>query len=180
MVKIKMGDLMKAFGKKILTGITALFITVSSILASTGTIVAADETRPDDPNDGIVTASERKTDLLSEVHEDAPEISASSYILYDATSGTILLGSDYDVQKEPASMTKVMTTCEYISFTPFTRFDTPSDVNAASPASFPTIQQDNFTSLAPAKTEPDRRIQRAAIPCRITCQPLLPMSRNSV
>ncbi|MBQ1246694.1 MAG: D-alanyl-D-alanine carboxypeptidase, partial [Clostridiales bacterium] len=109
MVKIKMGDLMKAFGKKILTGITALFITVSSILASTGTIVAADETRPDDPNDGIVTASERKTDLLSEVHEDAPEISASSYILYDATSGTILLGSDYDVQKEPASMTKVMT-----------------------------------------------------------------------
>ncbi len=45
---------MKAFGKKILTGITALFITVSSILASTGTIVAADETRPDDPNDGIV------------------------------------------------------------------------------------------------------------------------------
>ena len=109
MVKIKMGDLMKAFGKKILTGITALFITVSSILASTGTLVAADETRPDDPNDGIVTASERKTDLLSEVHEDAPEISASSYILYDATSGTILLGSDYDVQKEPASMTKVMT-----------------------------------------------------------------------
>ena len=54
MVKIKMGDYMKAFGKKILTGITALFITVSSILASTGTFVAADETRPDDPNDGIV------------------------------------------------------------------------------------------------------------------------------
>ena len=109
MVKIKMGDLMKAFGKKILTGITALFITVTSFLAYTGTVVLADETTPDDPNDGIVTASERKTDLLSEVHEDAPEVSASSYILYDATSGTILLGKDYDVQKEPASMTKVMT-----------------------------------------------------------------------
>ena len=90
MVKIKMGDLMKAFGKKILTGITALCITVTSFLAYTGTVVLADETTPDDPNDGIVTASERKTDLLSEVHEDAPEVSASSYILYDATSGTIL------------------------------------------------------------------------------------------
>ncbi len=64
---------------------------------------------PEDPNDGIVTASERKTDLLNEVHDDAPAISAASYVLYDADSGSILLGSDYNVQKEPASMTKVMT-----------------------------------------------------------------------
>ena len=34
---------------------------------------------------------------------------SQSYILYDATSGAILLGNNYDVQKEPASMTKVMT-----------------------------------------------------------------------
>lgn len=101
---------MRTFGKKLVTGATALIMTLTALCAFAGTHVSAEDNIPaDNPDDGIVTASERKTDLLREVHEDAPEVSASSYILYDATSGAILLGDNYDVQKEPASMTKVMT-----------------------------------------------------------------------
>ena len=92
-----------------------LILTLTSFY-SAGRMVLAEETDETTeatettvPDDGIVTPEERKTDLLNEVHEDAPSISASSYVLYDADSGSILLGHDYDVQKEPASMTKVMT-----------------------------------------------------------------------
>ena len=93
---------------KISTFIFALLLTFTSLYAFAGTKVSAD-TYPDDPDDGIVTASERKTDLLNEIIPDVPSVSASSYVLFDANSGSILLGKDYDVQKEPASMTKVMT-----------------------------------------------------------------------
>ena len=99
---------MRTFGKKILTGLAAFILTATSLWTYAGGMIFADNFG-DDPNDGIVTAAERKTDLLNEVHEDAPEISATSYVLYDANSGAILLGKDYDVQREPASMTKVMT-----------------------------------------------------------------------
>ncbi len=98
---------MTIFGKRIAAALAAFMLTVTSVWTFTGVIVSADDT--DNPDDGIVTASERKTDLLNEVHEDAPQISAASYVLYDANSGSILLGNEYDVQKEPASMTKVMT-----------------------------------------------------------------------
>lgn len=99
---------MTGLGKKISAGLTAFFLAITFIWTFAGTAVFAGDFG-DDPNDGIVTAAERKTDLLNETHEDAPEITAASYILYDANSGAILLGNDYDVQKEPASMTKVMT-----------------------------------------------------------------------
>lgn len=99
---------MTAFAKKLSSGIAALVLTVTSLWGFIGICVNAD-IPDDDPNDGIVTKYERKTDLLNETHEDAPEISAASYILFDADSGSILLGKDYDIQKEPASMTKVMT-----------------------------------------------------------------------
>lgn len=99
---------MTVFGKKLSAAITALILAATSFWAFAGAGVSADEI-PDDPNDGIVTASELKTDLLNEEHPDCPSISAASYVLYDANSGAILLGKDYDVQKEPASMTKVMT-----------------------------------------------------------------------
>ena len=99
---------MTSVWKKITVAFAALLITITSLYSFMGMGVFADST-PDDPNDGIVTASERKTDLLNEVHTDAPAISAASFVLYDADSGSILLGKDYDVQKEPASMTKVMT-----------------------------------------------------------------------
>ena len=93
--------------KRITVSILTMVLTLTAFNSFARPVYADDI--PDDPNDGIVTASERKTDLLSEVHDDAPTISAASYVLYDADSGSILLGSDYDVQKEPASMTKVMT-----------------------------------------------------------------------
>ena len=101
--------------KKISVILMTLILTLTSFY-SAGRMVLAEETDETTeatettvPDDGIVTPEERKTDLLNEVHEDAPSISASSYVLYDADSGSILLGHDYDVQKEPASMTKVMT-----------------------------------------------------------------------
>lgn len=99
---------MASIGKKTLTILTTLILTLTAFWGFNGLELSA-ATAEDDPNDGIVTAFERKTDLLNEVHEDAPTISAASYVLFDATSGAILLGKDYDVQKEPASMTKVMT-----------------------------------------------------------------------
>ena len=71
--------------------------------------VFADDIYPDNPDDGLITQNEQKTDLLNEKHDDWPTISAAAYILYDATSGAILVGKDYETQKEPASMTKVMT-----------------------------------------------------------------------
>ena len=94
---------------KISTFLMVLLMALTTLYAFAGARVQADETYQDDPNDGIVTASERKTDLLNEVMADIPPVSASSYVLFDANSGSILLGKDYDVQKEPASMTKVMT-----------------------------------------------------------------------
>lgn len=71
--------------------------------------VFADGIYPDNPDDGLITENEQHTDLLNEKHDDWPQISAAAYILYDATSGAILVGKDYETQKEPASMTKVMT-----------------------------------------------------------------------
>lgn len=71
--------------------------------------VFADDIYPDNPDDGLITQNEQQTDLLNEKHDDWPTISAAAYILYDATSGAILVGKDYETQKEPASMTKVMT-----------------------------------------------------------------------
>lgn len=99
---------MKLFSKRVTAFIAAFLLTFTSLWAFAGGNLSAD-TLQDDPNDGIITANERKTDLLNEQLEDAPNVRAASYILYDATSGTILLGKDYNVQKEPASMTKVMT-----------------------------------------------------------------------
>ena len=71
--------------------------------------VSADDVYPDNPDDGVITQNEQQTDLLNEKHDNWPQINAAAYILYDATSGAILLGKDYETQKEPASMTKVMT-----------------------------------------------------------------------
>lgn len=93
---------------KISSFIFALLLALTPLYAFAGARVSAD-TYPEDPNDDIVTPSERKTDLLNELIPDVPSVSASSYVLFDANSGSILLGKDYDVQKEPASMTKVMT-----------------------------------------------------------------------
>lgn len=63
----------------------------------------------DDPDDGMISQNEQKYDLLTENTDDWPSISASAYVLLDLDSGSVILGKDYDVQREPASTTKVMT-----------------------------------------------------------------------
>ncbi|MBE7070120.1 MAG: D-alanyl-D-alanine carboxypeptidase [Ruminococcaceae bacterium] len=91
----------KTISSALLAGVLML-----SVFASN---VAADDIYPDNPDDGIITQNEQQTDLLNEKHDDWPTINAAAFILYDATSGAILVGKDYETQKEPASMTKVMT-----------------------------------------------------------------------
>ena len=98
------GIIKKAFK----TAASAIFAGVFTLALFPG-YVAADDVYPDNPDDGVITQNEQQTDLLNEKHDNWPQINAAAYILYDATSGAILLGKDYETQKEPASMTKVMT-----------------------------------------------------------------------
>ncbi|MCR5059509.1 MAG: D-alanyl-D-alanine carboxypeptidase [Saccharofermentans sp.] len=90
---------------KILTA----FLSAVQIMAFWATSSIAINEEFDNPNDDVISQNEQKYDLLNESHDDWPNISASAYVLMDLDSGTVLLGKDYDVQKEPASTTKVMT-----------------------------------------------------------------------
>ena len=49
------------------------------------------------------------TNLFDPLGEGAPSVDANAYILYDAESGTFLLGKSPDTPLPPASITKVMT-----------------------------------------------------------------------
>ena len=101
-MSVTLNKSLKIFASAILAGIF--------MLASFPAVVRGDETiYPDNPDDGIITQNEQQTDLLNEKHDNWPKIDAAAYILYDATSGAILVGKDYETQKEPASMTKIMT-----------------------------------------------------------------------
>ena len=100
-----MSDMFKKAFKMVCSAVTAGVL----MLAAFPVIVAADDIYPDNPDDGIITQNEQQSDLLNEKHDNWPKINAAAYILYDATSGAILVGKDYETQKEPASMTKVMT-----------------------------------------------------------------------
>ena len=91
----------KSFSSALLAGLLMLSVFSAN--------VAADDIYPDNPDDGVITQNEQQTDLLNEKHDDWPTVNAAAFILYDATSGSILVGKDYETQKEPASMTKVMT-----------------------------------------------------------------------
>lgn len=91
--------------KALLSAVLAILITVMSLPLTT--LAVNDDF--DNPDDNLVSQNEQRTDLLSETMPDAPVVSADAYILYDADSGAVLQGQNYDVQKEPASMTKVMT-----------------------------------------------------------------------
>lgn len=77
--------------------------------ASEGDETTASVQDSDNSGNSLAAASEYKDDLLSEEHPDAPAVNAEAYVLIDVDSGSILLGNEYDVQREPASMTKVMT-----------------------------------------------------------------------
>jgi D-alanyl-D-alanine carboxypeptidase len=50
-----------------------------------------------------------QTSLLDPAGEGSPAIDAEAFVLYDAQSGTFLLGKNQDVPLPPASITKVMT-----------------------------------------------------------------------
>lgn len=50
-----------------------------------------------------------KTDLLERNPSGLPEINGKAFILYDALSGTFLVGDDCDTPLSPASTTKVLT-----------------------------------------------------------------------
>ena len=63
----------------------------------------------DNPEDGLVSQNEALSDLLTDPPADAPSITGTSYILYDAESGAILLGRNIDSQVQPAAITKLMT-----------------------------------------------------------------------
>ena len=100
-MSINIKSTIKTLGCALLAGL----LTLSVFSAN----VAADDIYPDNPDDGVITQNEQQTDLLNEKHDGWPTINAAAFILYDATSGAILVGKDYETQKEPASMTKVMT-----------------------------------------------------------------------
>jgi D-alanyl-D-alanine carboxypeptidase len=57
----------------------------------------------------MITQDMQRTDLLSEKQNNLPQINASAYILYDADSGAVIAGHNYNDRMEPASTTKVMT-----------------------------------------------------------------------
>ncbi|SCW27388.1 D-alanyl-D-alanine carboxypeptidase [Ruminococcaceae bacterium YRB3002] len=94
---------------RLAAAVIAVIETVCLLGAISATPVMAINEDLDDPNDDMVSQNEQKYDLLNENHDDWPKISASAYVLYDLDSGAVILGKDYDVQREPASTTKVMT-----------------------------------------------------------------------
>lgn len=66
-------------------------------------------TESTEPPKTLITQDMQRTDLLNEEQTDLPKITSSAYILYDADSGAIIAGKNYNDRKEPASTTKVMT-----------------------------------------------------------------------
>ena len=92
--------------KRILSLLLCTVLTVGFIFP--GTVLAVNDDL-DDPEDGIVSQNEATTDLLADGPADAPSITGTSYILYDAESDTILLGKNIDAQVQPAAITKLMT-----------------------------------------------------------------------
>ncbi len=50
-----------------------------------------------------------RNELLDSNPVNAPSVDGSAYLLYDATSNTMLIGNNYDTALPPASITKVMT-----------------------------------------------------------------------
>ena len=63
---------MKAFGKKILTGITAMIITVSGILASTGNFVSADDNVPMTASSRLPSAKQTSSAKFTKMHPQYP------------------------------------------------------------------------------------------------------------
>ncbi len=99
---------MKNAKKPLIKTISALLASIQIIALSSWNVFAINE-ELDDPNDDMVSQNEQKYDLLNENTDDWPNVSAEAYVLYDLDSGNVILGKNYDEQREPASTTKVMT-----------------------------------------------------------------------
>ncbi|MBR1797131.1 MAG: D-alanyl-D-alanine carboxypeptidase [Clostridiales bacterium] len=92
--------------KRMLALLLTAVMTVALILPVSALAVNDDL---DDPDDGLVSQNEAYDDLMNDGPADVPEVIGSSYILYDAQSGAILMGRNIDYQVQPAAITKLMT-----------------------------------------------------------------------
>lgn len=92
--------------KRILSFILTMIITAACLFP--GAVLAVNDDL-DNPDDGLISQNEAYDDLLSDPPADTPEIIGTSYILYDAESGSVLMGRNIDMQIQPAAITKLMT-----------------------------------------------------------------------
>lgn len=100
---------MKRRSFKILNILIVLLI-VANIFLSSGLSVYAINDEFDNPEDNITSQNEQSYDIMNDSEiEGRPVINGTGYILYDATSQSILQGLNIDTRLEPASMTKVVT-----------------------------------------------------------------------
>ncbi len=96
--------------KKLLKYLTCLFIVFTFVYGAlwAPTVLAVNE-QFDDPDDNLISQNEAYDDLLNDSFADAPSITGSSYILYDAQSDTVLMGRNINESYNPATTTIIMT-----------------------------------------------------------------------
>ena len=78
-------------------------IPFSPILAET------DETTTEPDQGGVITVDNPVHGLLDPIAENAPYSDSRAYLIYDTLSDTMLIGSEYDTPRQPASITQIMT-----------------------------------------------------------------------
>ncbi len=94
------------FMKKAL--VTILASVIAAVALFPATVLAVND-QFDDPEDNVISQNESKEDLLNEDLPDAPDPVGTSFILYDAQSGSVLMGRNLDQQINPATCTIIMT-----------------------------------------------------------------------
>ena len=78
-------------------------IPFSPLLAET------DETTTEPDQGGVITVDNPVHGLLDPIAENAPYSDSRAYLIYDTLSDTMLIGSEYDTPRQPASITQIMT-----------------------------------------------------------------------
>ncbi len=96
--------------KKILKYLTTFLITTSIVAGAffSPTILAVND-QFDNPDDNLISQNESYDDLLNDSFADAPSVTGTSYILYDAQSDTVLMGRDINSSCNPATTSIIMT-----------------------------------------------------------------------
>lgn len=92
--------------KRVLSFLLSLILTSAFLFPN---VVLAVNDDLDDPEDGIISQNEAYNDLMTDAPADVPQVTGTSYILYDAESMTVLMGRNIDAQVQPAAITKLMT-----------------------------------------------------------------------